>query len=208
MKKLSVVAMVSLLLLGGCANYMVEVNGFGQNEQPLKTNTTVYVASYPDSSNPIFDQEIRGKIEYLLKQQGYTPVEAEDKADLCLAYKLGVDSQPHTGFKEVYYPTSAAYGYYWRDNYDSYFLDLETLYDEWLAIKVYEAAPGKPVEQREPVWVGEAVTTRYSTNLRNDVDFLLVAVFEHFGQDTCERITIGLCNNDPRIVCLPPICAR
>jgi hypothetical protein len=209
MKKFSMVAaVVSLFFLCGCANYMVEVNGFAEAEKPLKSNTTVYVASYSDSGNPIFDEEIRQKIEYLLKQNGYVPVEVEDKADLYLGFKLGVDSRVYTGFKEVYYPTSSAYGYYWYDNYDSYFLDLETIYDEWLAIKVYEAAPGKPAEQRDLLWVGEAVTSRFSTNLRSDVDFLLVAVFEHFGQDTCKRITIGLRNKDPRIVCLPPICAR
>ncbi len=208
MKKLSIVAAVFLLFLGGCANYMVEVNGFAEAEKPLKSNATVYVASYPESTNPIFNQEIRGKIEYLLKQRGYTPVEAEDKADLYLSFKLGVNAQVFMGFPEVYHPVSSAYGYYWRDHYYSYFLDLETLYDEWLAIKVYDAAPGKPVEQHNLVWVGEAVTSRYSTNLREDANFLLVAVFEHFGQDTCKRITIGLKNKDPRILCLPPICAR
>lgn len=198
MKKLGVVAVFSLIYLGGCAAYSVDINGFAEADKPLKSNAAVYVASYPDSSNPIFDLEIKHKIEYLLKQQGYTPVDAENKADYYLDFRAGISSRTSYGYRGAYMPT-ATYGHYWG-SYCSYYPEIETIYDQWLAIKVYDAAPSKPAEQHTVRWVGEAVTSQYGNDLREAVNYLLVAVFDHFGQDTNERITIGFKSKDPRIL--------
>jgi hypothetical protein len=67
-------------------------------------------------------------------------------------------------------------------------------WDQWLQIKVFR---GDKV-----VWVGEGSTSKRYAEKRRGIDYLLVGVFEYFGQNTQNLKTVEIAEKDPRIAAL------
>jgi hypothetical protein len=73
-------------------------------------------------------------------------------------------------------------------------------YTKQLILKVMEAAKGTADGRKEQVvWMGETLSTDPSSDLRSDIDYLLVAAFMHFGEDTGRQISVGIRRGDPAV---------
>jgi len=65
-KLLLILSAVSCLSVGCSRSYVVRVNGFLAHGRSVRENAAVYVAADANLHNPIFEEEIIGKIEKLL----------------------------------------------------------------------------------------------------------------------------------------------
>ena len=194
---------ISICTAGCTARYTVYVNGFSELDEPIKDNASVYVTVDPNSRNPIFDGQIKVKIEMLLKQHGYVPAPNVEQSDYRLAFQVGLDSRRVAGYEPLYRPVIGFYDSYWGDyhfGYTSYVPYVDTYYDQWLIMKVFAPDPDTARRTEQVVWIGEAMTGTNVADLRHVVNYLLVAGFEYFGVDTGRQMILKIPPDDPRII--------
>ena len=204
MNKLCVILISILICTTGCSTaYTVHVNGFSELDQPIRNKASIYVTVDPNSQNPIFDKEIKAKIEMLLKSHGYIPAPNIEQADYRLAFQAGLDSRRVSGYTPLYRPFIGFHNRFSGDyhfGYTSYVSYIDTYYDQWLVIKVFAPAPDTASPTEQVIWIGEAVVGTDIADLRRVVDCLLVAGFEYFGRDTKRQIILKIPPDDPRII--------
>lgn len=203
MNKLCIILISILIFTTGCSTaYTVHVNGFSEFDQPIRDKTSIYVAVDPNSQNPIFDKEIKAKIEMLLKSHGYIPAPNIELSDYRLAFHVGLDSHRVTGYTPLHRPFIGFHDRYWGDysfGYTSYVPYFDTLYDQWLVMKVFAPDRADASEAEQVVWIGEVMTDTSVADIRHVVNYLLVAGFEYFGVDTKKQMNLTISPNDPRI---------
>jgi hypothetical protein len=203
-KKLCLVLLSMSIWTGGCTtSYMVHVNGFSELDQPIKEKASIYVAVDPNSRNPIFDNEIKTKIEMLLKEHDYIPTSGVEHSDYRLTFKVGLDSRRVSGYTPIYRPYFGFYDRYWGNyhfGYYGYVPYIDTYYDQWLVIKVFACEPDMNLRTEKVIWIGEAMIDSDTADLRQVVNYLLVAGFEYFGRDTNRQITLKIKPDNPRII--------
>jgi len=194
---------ISICIAGCSTGYTVHVNGFSELDRPMGQKASIYVTMDPNSQNPIFDKEIKTKIEVLLKLHGYVPAANVELSDYRLAFQVGLDSHKVSGYAPLYRPVGGFHGGYWGEyhfGYTSYMPYLETLYDQWLVIKVFARDRTAASGAEKVVWIGEAMTSTSVADLRQVVDYLLVACIEYFGVDTKRQMTLTIGRDDPIII--------
>jgi len=204
MKKLFLMLVTISICTAGCtATYTVHVNGFSELDEPIKDKTSIYVVVDPNSRNPIFDSQIKAKIEMLLKQHGYVPAPNVEQSDYRLAFQVGLDSRRIAGYEPLYRPYVGFHDGYWGDyhfGYTTYVPYVDTYYNQWLVIKVFAPDPDTASQTEQVVWIGEAMTSTNVANLRYVVNYLLVAGFEYFGVDSGKQMFLKIRADDPKII--------
>jgi hypothetical protein len=190
------------LTVGCTSSYTVHVNGFSELDRPIKEGAPIYVAVDPNSRNPIFDNEIKTKIEILLKSHGYSPTADAEQADCRLIFQVGLDSRSVYGYTPLYRPYMGYHDRYWGGyhfGYTGYVPYVDTYYDQWLVLKVF-APETDAIKNEKVIWIGEAMISTDSADLRRIVDYLLIVGFEYFGEDTNRQIVVKISSDDPRII--------
>lgn len=204
MKKLCLILFTVPIYTAGCTStFTVHVNGFSEFDRPVSDKASIYVAVDPNSRNPIFDKEIKGKIEILLKSHGYFPAAEIEQADYRLTFHAGLDSHRVAGYTPLYRPYFGFHDRYWADyhfGYTGYVPYFETFYSQWLVMKVFSTGRDDTSQAGKVVWIGEAMTDTGIADLRRVVDYLLVAGFEYFGADTKRKMVLKISTEDPRII--------
>jgi hypothetical protein len=195
--------------LTGCTpTYRVHVNTYSELEGPLSPPASVYVATDPNSRNPILGRQIAARIRALLAGHGYTPVETIDAAAYLLTFEAGVDSErvmdyatyggPYGGFG---FGRSYGSRFGLGLGYTTYRPYVTTVYTHWLRLRLSEAKPPGPrAQDRRTVWLGEGAVGTDDPDLREAVNYLLVGTMEYFGIDTNQWTTVKIRRNDPRIL--------
>jgi hypothetical protein len=56
------------------------------------------------------------------------------------------------------------------------------------------------IKNEKVIWIGEAMISTDSADLRRIVDYLLIVGFEYFGEDTNRQIVVKISSDDPRII--------
>jgi hypothetical protein len=207
MKKLSLFLLCFSFGAAGCTNgYRVYVNGFSELKQPIRQNTSFYVsAPDPNSRNPIFDSQVKSKIEALLRLHNYTPVEDVNNADYVITFNIGAKSHHYLDYEPFYRPYffGGYYGGYWSGyefGYTTYIPYYDTYYDKWLTMKVMSRGKEDSSKTGNVVWVGEAVVSTGNDDMRKIIDYLLVGCFDYFGQDTLRQKSIVVTEDEPEIL--------
>ncbi len=204
MTRFGLIAVLLATCAAGCTTtYRVYFNGFSELAGPIKDQASVYVVLDANSQNPIFDREIKAKIETLLKWHGYIPADAPAGSDYRLTFQAGVNSRSVSGLAPVYHPAGGFHGGYWEGyhfGYTAYIPFSDTLYDQWLVLKLFALPAAGTSGPDRLVWVGEAITSTSVADLRQAVNYLLVAGFEYLGVDTKRRIGLTIRADDPRIL--------
>jgi len=192
MRKLCPVLVGMVLALSGCAeSYRVYVNGYAKVAEQIPSNARIYVAIDPDSSNPLFDNEIKVKLVKLLADRGYQPID-DPKNEYRMTFNFRIGSHVEEdvefvsgGYSMVGRHRAFAAGGYYAPYY-------RTEWDLMMQLKLYK---GETV-----VWVGETVTSKYYADKRKAVDYLVVAALEYFGKDTGSKQLLTINEKDPRII--------
>lgn len=208
------VSLVSLLVfLGGCA-LDIRTTGFldsASGVTALPKGAAFAVRENSQAENPIFDREVKGKIEKMLTNRGYR-IAAPEKAGYLLTYGYSISPGFRSSMATSYGPpqtlvTSVPDGKggvttraVTTPGPASLAPMITTEYTRQLTIKVADAAHRRGDNKEPVVWVGETHSIDPSSDLRHDIDYLLVATFRYFGQDTGKQVRVNLSLNDPEVL--------
>jgi len=204
--RLYLFSLFTICLCMGCgASYSVEINGYAASGQSLQIPQAASICVVTDGNtpNPILEKEVGVKIEKLLAENGYNV--SQDKADYFLRFSYGIDAGRtvteaipihHPMFYDEY-PFSGFYGH----GYTTYMPYSEVIHTRWLVLRLYEGqAHGPAPTNAKPLWIGEVTSAGTSSDLRELLNYMLVAAFEHFGQDTRRQISTAISPGDERVL--------
>ncbi len=197
------------LAVAGCApaTYRVAVNGYVGGTAPLALTPGAgfFVIENKAAQNPLLEQEIRAKINNLLEAHGYELAPFE-KADYYLLFSYGIGQGQTVGVTMPdYYPSwgigfgsgyPLSYSLLWPGYlpYMPYYPT--TLYDKWLLINVIEGKVYREQRKFNTLWVGDARSRGPAADLRVVVNYLLLADFKEFGQNTGKAIKVEISEDD------------
>ena len=202
-----------LIMVSGCGRE-IRTTGFLDRTAgvtALAKGATVAVVENSQAENPIFDREVKGKIEKLLARRGYRAA-AAGKADYILTYGYsispGLRSTPVTTYgppqTQITSVPDGKGGVTTRaitlPGQPTVVPMLSTEYTRRLMVTVADAARQREDKKEHVLWVGETHSIDPSSDLRSDIDYLLVATFLYFGQDTGKQVRVNLSPNDPEVL--------
>jgi hypothetical protein len=206
-KLLSVCLVFVCIVFGalGCGTRHVRVTGYLDTSCPssLAPGKTIFVAQNPEADNPLLEKEVASKIGKLIEEKGYTQ-SSEEHADFHLFYRYGIGigpvrtepaSHPHTVSvydaekQETRYETV----YHWSERCVQH-------YAASLSIRVADSRGTRDSGDVQVGWAADTTIEDKRTDLRNTLNYLLVATFAYFGQDTGRAVGLNLKPDDPRIV--------
>lgn len=189
------------LSLGCAAPYNVGVNGYSSSGQTLQIHqeSSIYVVADSNAPNPILKKEIGMKIQKLLNKKGYSI--GTDEANYYLLFDYGMNSgQTVTDIFPIYYPGvyydysfSGAYSYTTHVPYSI------VIYTRWLVLRLIDGKDYRTSRKAEPLWIGEVTSAGPSSDLRELINYMLIAAFEHFGENTGKRVNEVFLEDDERI---------
>ncbi len=199
--------------LGCAASFNVGVNGYSSTGQSLSMpeRSSIAVLTGRDAPNPILQKEVRAKIRRVLTDMGYA--DEADEPDYYLAFDYGIDSgRSVTDTVAIHRP-----GYYYEHRYSPFrrhgyttyipytsviytrWLVLKLFEGRWLVLKLFEGETYAESTQTEPLWICEVASAGVSSDLREVVNYLLVAAFDHLGQDTGRQLVDVIYKHDKRV---------
>ena len=210
----SAAILVALMLLcGGCTPaYRIHINGFSDPdyEGRLAPQATFHVQENLQAENPLFEKEIRKKIEKMLQSRGFL-ISNTEKADFFCAfhYSVGVGlvrigsipvpSPPLTSAVTVSNQAGTTQTtMIMAPGPTTYLPYARTDYDRWLNIVIKDARSFRETKAEKVVWYGDIVSAGPSRDLRKVIDYMLIAAFEAFGKDTKQGVFIDLKEDDAR----------
>lgn len=209
-KRSAVYCLLILCCLSGCASQQVMTNTYLASSpvpEPVSAGAAFAVLPNTNVPNPIFDQTVREKIEFMLTDLGYQITEPS-QADFLVhfAYDMQGDTRErqivHTfpRFRGFSVRGANYYDPFWDDGlgYTTYTSDPYTVYIGKLRLQIDRRTNQAGPAESNAVWVGEAFTESYDPDLRNMMNYLLAAEFRYFMKDTGRARTLSL--NDEGIV--------
>ncbi|MFI5354534.1 MAG: hypothetical protein ACHQX0_02885 [Desulfobaccales bacterium] len=215
MKKtlIALVIMVAGCCLSGCGPtlYRVNVNGYTDPAAPtlLTPGASFFVIENQQAPNPLLEKEIAGKINQLLANKGYA-LTAYDRAQYYLFFSYGIGQERAANVAMPDYYTSYGFGLGggsgWRGSpfvfaapFFTFYPGPESRYDRWLLLNVVDGKYYREKGQFQTVWVGEARSTGASTDMRLAVNYLLLADFQQFGQNTGKALGVEINEDAPQV---------
>ena len=200
MAKWAIISIGVVLAASGCTpSYRVHVNGYSELTERIAPSTRLFIKIDPNSPNPIFDRQIKASAETLLHGYGYRVADSAESADYLIRFQIGTKSETVMGYTPANRPYVGArwgYGDSLFFGYSTYTTYVDTVYDQWLVLKLFPTDP----DAKEPVWVGEATLNTEQAELRQTVDYLLIGCIEYLGVDTDRTVRVTIKRDDPRIL--------
>jgi hypothetical protein len=213
------IRLLILMVIGSCLAgcslgpvYNIKVNGYTEagSPRPIKPGGSFFVIVNQEAKNPLLETEVKDKIIKLLLSQGY-PHTTFETADyyLFFAYGMGEPRSVSVVVPDYYGSLGWGMGCGWGGPafsvmvppWGAYAADA-AIYDRWLLINVVDGPAYRTRQLSQPVWVGEARSTGASSDLRTVLNYLLVADFKEFGQNTGKAISLDLKEHDPAVFSL------
>ncbi|HOU37195.1 MAG TPA: DUF4136 domain-containing protein [Candidatus Omnitrophota bacterium] len=201
--------------MSGCASsYRVRVNGYldtSLERAAISPQSSFCVIENRSASNPIFESQIRSKIEQLLARKGFA-IKPCDSADFHMGftYALGA-GQAVTDVRREYTlgetGTVITHGPDGEVHTSTVLMPARTTYVPYqytehtamLTLEVTDAAGVRVGKEGKKVWIGESSMTVRDPDRRDIVNYLLAAVFDHFAENTPKSIIAVIPENAPRV---------
>jgi len=210
-----------VVLLSGCG-LNIRTTGFldrsaGASAPPR--GASFAVLENIQAPNPIFDREIRGKIEKLLVRHGFR-VGSQEGANYFVAFSYAINPGLRLGTTTSYSPPQTQIVPVPDGKGGTTFTTVMTpgststtptfteVFTKHLTLKVIDGGSLRGGKKEKVVWVGDTLSTDASSDLRSDIDYLLVATFGYFGKDTGQQIDVRMGKDNPDVVALRREAAR
>ncbi len=203
-------SLILLLLTIACTKYHVCTNTF--------VDSKAIPCGFPQGSsfdlislneeNPLFSKEIGFKIEKLLEGQGYS-VLYKDRADYHLEYDFHIEKSYGKTYVPSFVPgrTYISCGRFFNSRgRSSHFIGQTQIggstvyvpyrysyYTREIALTVYN-------HSNDPVWQGCAVSSGKNSDLRAVADYLLVSLFDYFGENTHQYVSTEISAKNPTVL--------
>ena len=215
-KILKIVFFVSLTAaMAGCsAKYHVHINGFLDSARvpAITPSACILIVEDEESNNPIFHSEVNRKIQALLTAKGFSLCPPES-ADYQLLFGYGMDSGRTVQRTRMVHEPSQIVTVRRSDSNGGHSYSTihvpgltysvpysQTIFSHWLTLYIYDAPQAEATSASpKPLWIGEITSSDASSDLRKLINPMLVAAFEHFGENTRERIREVIAPSDSRL---------
>jgi len=215
-KILKIVFLVSLTtFMVGCASkYHVHINGFLDSARApaITPRACILIVEDEENNNPIFHSEVKRKIQTLLASKGFSLCPPET-ADYQLLFGYGMDSGRTVQRARMIHEPSQIVTIRRSDSKGGHAYSTihvpgltysvpysQTVFSHWLTLYIYDAPKAEETSVApKPLWIGEITSSDASSDLRKIINPMLVAAFEHFGENTRERIREVIAQTDPRM---------
>ena len=187
------------LSLGCATSYKVGVNGYSSSGQTLqiRQESSICVVADSNTPNPILEKEIGMKIQKLLKKKGYGF--GTNEANYYLLFDYGMNSgQTVTDVIPLYHPGYPFSSVYWH-GHTTYMPYSTVVYTRWLVLRLIDGNAYRTSKKAEPLWIGEVMSAGPGSDLRELINYMLVAAIEHFGEDTGKRVNESFLEDDERV---------
>jgi len=193
----------------GCAGRRVRVSGYldRQDTRSATPGAALYVVENSEPANRLLDREVALKIEKLLEREGLN-LAGRDEAAFLIFYSYGIGgAQTFTESAPLHasnVSASAGPQGYSYSGWDvggnvTHVPYTRTVYRKWLVLELFDGSAYRAGGEKRPLWVGEASSTGRGADLRDEINYMLVAAFEYFGEDTGKEVVVDLKANDPRV---------
>jgi hypothetical protein len=210
MNNFSILILAASLCLYGCGPtlYSINVNGYTDPAAPaaLAPGNSFFVIQ-----NPLLEKEIGGKINKLLNAGGYRTV-SYDRAQFYLFFSYGIGPQSPASVAMPDYSYGFGIGggagpgwgwhggsYFFAAPFFTFYPTPENLYSRWLLLNVVDGRHYREKGEFRTVWVGEARSLGTSGDLRTAVNYLLLADFRRFGQNTGKAVPVEINETAPQV---------
>jgi hypothetical protein len=206
--------MAAGLSLWGCGPtlYNIKVNGYTDPAATaqIAPGASLFVIENQQAKNPLLEKEIAGKINKLLTNKGFS-LAAYEKAQYYLFFSYGIGQEQAASVVMPDYSygfgLGGGPGYGWRGGgsyffaapFFSFYPSPENLYSRWLLINVVDGKYYREKGQFHTLWVGEARSTGTSADLRTAINYLLLADFKQFGQNTGKAVSVEIDKATPQV---------
>jgi len=180
---LPVVLILLSLLTTSCADsrrVSVEVDSHGHEAIPLK-GKRLWVDLNEKAANLFIEEEVATKIMHGLESRGYSQAIALNEAD----YRLEFMYELHNGQEALDSAVGHGAGPVMRQEVVSVSTASNTtVYKGRLILRLFSRT-----DATSPIWVGEAISSGRSSDLRQVIDYLIAAALNHLGQDIPHRVS-------------------
>ncbi|MBI4824919.1 MAG: hypothetical protein HY807_00650 [Nitrospirae bacterium] len=153
----------------------------------------VLVYTKKETGNLILEVETAEKIKKALSAHGYISVDNLKDADYILLFEYSIDNGKAISSIESGYILNPVTKHFEKSRSTN--TDIE--YTKQLTLRLFSAE--KLSDTSQPVWTGKAYNHDAGSNLRRTIDYLVVAAFEHFGEETGEEKMQTINSEDERI---------
>ena len=207
-----------LYVAAGCTGYNIRVTTYLSHELGFpapRSDIRVGVVTRSEPAEPLLEAEVKRKIEWLLRDRGYAVGPVED-CDYMLTAFFAIDAgTTATRSYPVYHPGRRTTRHLrtcrgeWiteitrlpgRTTYRS---RSYTYFTRHLGMTLYHRqrwlAAGEEDIAEAIAWRSDATSRGDSSDLRRVVDYLLVAAFGFFGEDTGKQVPVSLATSDERV---------
>jgi hypothetical protein len=171
------------------------------------------------TNKAMFSKETKNKIAVLLKENGYK-LASPRMADYLLVFNSDITSKTVTVHVPVYSPgqtqtttgnvnttnpsgwqrSSSTYSSTTQSSGTTTYVPREyTFFIRGVSLHVYNAHFFRSSKEEDLVWSGSAVSSGENGDMRQVIDYLLVAIFDRFGTDTKRGITVDISENDKEV---------
>jgi hypothetical protein len=140
----------------------------------------------PDFENPILDSHLKAKIGKFLSVNGFQPID-DANAEFLLTFDYQAAAR-----QEQYYEYVGASSAGVGIGTTHYIPTLRYVWSQRLKVKVCQ---GNSV-----IWTGKAEASKYYSDQRHAADYLVVALFSRFGEDTKKQEMITISDDDQRLI--------
>ena len=197
-----------------CSAYHIQVTGYldRAHSPSLVPGNTVFVMQNPEADNPLLEKEVAARIAKLLEQHGYRLSSPKD-ADFHILSRYGIDCGPlRTGSIAIKEPDRHEPTYTYDSDSGAWSFGVLTIPGQtryvpysvqhhtcWFSIRVIDVRKSRESHKAEVVWAADTVSEGKSTDLRDVLNYILVATFEYFGLDTGKAVRIKLKPGDSRV---------
>jgi hypothetical protein len=202
-----------LILLQGCtSSYTVKVSSFLDSDKPVKITpgTVLHVADDKEAKNPLLDKEVTKKLENMLKMKGYS-ISQSDGPHYYVLHGYGIGQERTvTRSLPVYQPGGTAtvtktgpsgtsYSTIQLPGSTTYVPYTTAVTDKWLSLKIIDGKDYRDSGKVTDIWIGEASVTGEGRDLRYMLNYLILGIFEYFGESTGKELAVNIREDDPRI---------
>jgi len=200
--------------LAGCANiYNVKVDNYLDSTQigsSIPQSASFFVIVNKEAANPIFEKQVKSRIESLLKDKGYK-IEAYDKADYFIEFAYEASTGRIEGIKPIYHESrvetvrtyspngKTRFSYIERPPYTSYVPYRYNAQTSVLTLTIVDANVLGAPKDSQLIWISESSLTSRELGLREAINYLLIGAFKLFGKDTHTGVSTEISENDPQL---------
>lgn len=209
--RLSLLLSSIALALSGCTRsdtrYAIRVTTYLSHALPFPTpraDIRIAVVAKTEPSEPLLEVEVTKKIERLVTEHGYSIGTIDDSAYILSAFFAIDDGTTAIGSYPVYRPGGTATTNIYTGSgrwavattrlpgstsYRSYSY---TYYTRYIGLTLYERKRWLEAGEKDLAetiaWRATTTSSGSSSDLRQVIDYLLVATFDYFGEDTGKQV--------------------